>query len=59
MRAIQKLGDPKAKPPATLADKVSMAVKLLVSDLGVEIAMVSLGGFDNHAAENTQPPQAR
>jgi uncharacterized protein (DUF1501 family) len=52
VRAIQKLGDPKAKPPATLAEQVSMAVKLLSSDLGVEIAMVSLGGFDNHAAEN-------
>jgi len=51
VRAIQKLGDPKAKPPATLAEKVSMAVKLLSSDLGVEVAMVSLGGFDNHAAQ--------
>jgi uncharacterized protein (DUF1501 family) len=57
VRAIQKLADPKAKPPETLADKVSMAVKLLSSDLGVEIAMVSLGGFDNHAAENTQHPK--
>jgi uncharacterized protein (DUF1501 family) len=57
VRAIQKLGDPKAKPPETLADKVSMAMKLLSSDLGVEIAMVSLGGFDNHAAENNQHPK--
>jgi uncharacterized protein (DUF1501 family) len=57
VRAIQKLGDPKAKPTETLADKVSMAVKLLNSDLGVEIAMVSLGGFDNHAAENSQHPK--
>jgi uncharacterized protein (DUF1501 family) len=57
VRAIQKLGDPKAKPPATLADQVSMAVKLLSSDLGVEIAMVSLGGFDNHAAENSNHPK--
>jgi uncharacterized protein (DUF1501 family) len=68
VRAIQKLGDPKAgeghqpppkrtNAPETLADKVSMAVKLLGSDLGVEIAMVSLGGFDNHAAENTQHPK--
>ncbi len=53
VRAIQKLGDPKAKPPATLADQVAMAVKLLGSDLGIEIAMVSLGGFDNHASEKT------
>jgi uncharacterized protein (DUF1501 family) len=57
VRAIQKLGDPKAKPPATLADQVSMAVTLLGSDLGIEVAMVSLGGFDNHAAENTQHPK--
>jgi uncharacterized protein (DUF1501 family) len=57
VRAIQKLGDPKAQPPATLADQVSMAVTLLGSDLGIEIAMVSLGGFDNHAAENTQHPK--
>ena len=57
VRAIQKLGDPKAKPPANLADQVSMAVKLLSSDLGVEIAMVSLGGFDNHASEKTMHPK--
>jgi uncharacterized protein (DUF1501 family) len=57
VRAIQKLGDPKAKPPATLAEKVSMAMKLLASDLGVEIAMVSLGGFDNHAAEKNNHPK--
>ena len=57
VRAIQKLGDPKAKPPASLADQVGMAVKLLSSDLGVEIAMVSLGGFDNHASEKTMHPK--
>ncbi len=57
VRAIQKLGDPKAKPPATLADQVAMAVKLLGSDLGIEIAMVSLGGFDNHASEKTLHPK--
>jgi len=57
VRAIQKLGDPKAKPPATLAEKVSMAMKLLSSDLGVEVAMVSLGGFDNHAAEKNNHPK--
>ncbi|MEW6477226.1 MAG: DUF1501 domain-containing protein [Actinomycetota bacterium] len=57
VRAIQKLADPKAKPPATLADKVGMAVKLLNSDLGVEIAFVSLGGFDNHAAQNNAHPK--
>ena len=57
VRAIQKLGDPKAKPPATLAEKVSMAMRLLSSDLGVEVAMVSLGGFDNHAAEEGNHPK--
>ena len=57
VRAIQKLGDPKAKPPATLADQVSMAVTLLGSDLGIEVAMISLGGFDNHAAQNNQHPK--
>jgi len=57
VRAIQKLGDPKAKAPATLAEKVSMAMKLLSSDLGVEVAMVSLGGFDNHAAEENNHPK--
>ncbi len=34
-----------------------MAVKLLGSDLGIEIAMVSLGGFDNHASEKTMHPK--
>jgi len=57
VRAIQKLGNPKDKPPATLADQVEMAVKLLASDLGIEIAMVSLGGFDNHASEKTMHPK--
>jgi uncharacterized protein (DUF1501 family) len=57
VRAIQKLGDPTAKPPATMAEKVSMAMKLLSSDLGVEVAIVSLGGFDNHAAENPNHPK--
>ncbi len=57
VRAIQKLADPQAQPPATLADKVSMATKLLASDLGVEIAMVSIGGFDNHAAQKPNHPK--
>ena len=57
VRAIQKLGDPKSKPPATTAEKVTMAMKLLSSDLGVEVAMVSLGGFDNHAAEENNHPK--
>ena len=56
VRAINQLGDPAAPPPATPADKVAMAVTLLASDLGVEIAFVSLGSFDDHAAtENNHP----
>ena len=57
VRAIQQLADPKAQPPATLADQVSMALTLLGSDLGIEIAMVSLGGFDNHAAQKPNHPK--
>ena len=34
-----------------------MAVTLLASDLGIEVAMVSLGGFDNHASEKTMHPK--
>jgi uncharacterized protein (DUF1501 family) len=37
---------------ATLADQVATAMILLTSNLGVEIAMVTLGSFDDHAAEN-------
>jgi uncharacterized protein (DUF1501 family) len=34
-----------------------MALTLFGSDLGVEVAMVSLGGFDNHASQQTLHPQ--
>ena len=52
VRAVNAMSDPaKAKPPATLADQVSMAVKLLSSNLGVEIAFVSESSFDTHAGQ--------
>jgi len=35
---------------------MAMAVTLLASDLGVEIAFVSLGSFDDHAAERNNHP---
>ena len=57
VRAINRLGDPSAPPPATLADQMAMAVTLLASDLGVEIAFVSLGSFDDHAAERNNHPK--
>jgi uncharacterized protein (DUF1501 family) len=41
-----------APSTATLADQVATAMTLLTSSLGVEIAMVTLGSFDDHAAEN-------
>jgi uncharacterized protein (DUF1501 family) len=57
VRAINRLGDPAAPPPATLADQMAMAVSLLSSDLGVEIAFLSLGSFDDHAAERNNHPK--
>jgi uncharacterized protein (DUF1501 family) len=51
VRAIAALA--KGAPgTATLADQVATAMTLLTSNLGVEIAMVTLGSFDDHAAEN-------
>jgi uncharacterized protein (DUF1501 family) len=57
VRAINNLGDPSAPPPATLADQMGMAITLLASDLGVEIAFLSLGSFDDHAAQGSNHPQ--
>ena len=51
VRAVQGLGGEGTPPPATLADQVAMAVSLLGSDLGVQIAFVSLGSFDDHASQ--------
>jgi uncharacterized protein (DUF1501 family) len=57
VRAINRLGDPAAPPPATLAEQMAMAVTLLASDLGVEIAFLTLGSFDDHAAEQSNHPK--
>ncbi len=52
VRAVAALAKPGSPTTATLADQVATAMTLLGSDLGVEIAMVTLGSFDDHAAEN-------
>lgn len=57
VRAINRLGDPAAPPPATLADQMSMAVTILGSDLGCEIAYLSIGSFDDHASTATNHPK--
>ncbi len=57
VRAINRLGDPAAPPPATLADQMSMAVTILASDLGCEIAFLTLGSFDDHASTKTNHPK--
>jgi len=52
VRSVNAMSDPtKAKAPATLADQVAMAVTLLSSNLGIEIAFVSEGSFDHHAGQ--------
>ncbi|MGH8998539.1 MAG: DUF1501 domain-containing protein [Acidimicrobiia bacterium] len=56
VRAVNEMADPKAKPPRTLAEQVGLALGLLRSDLGVEVAFVTLGGFDTHAAEQSSHP---
>jgi uncharacterized protein (DUF1501 family) len=57
VRAVNAMADPKEPPPQTLADRVGMALKLLNSNLGVEIAFVTLGGFDTHAAQDSLHPK--
>jgi uncharacterized protein (DUF1501 family) len=52
VRSIAALARASAPGGATFADQVATAMTLLTSDLGVEIAMVTLGSFDDHAAEN-------
>jgi uncharacterized protein (DUF1501 family) len=51
VRAVNGLGDTTAPPPSTLADQVSMAMTLLRSRLGTDIAFIHLPGFDTHANE--------
>ncbi len=52
VRAIAALARGATPGTGTLADQVTTAMTLLGSNLGVEIAMVTLGSFDDHAAEN-------
>jgi uncharacterized protein (DUF1501 family) len=52
VRSIAALAKANSPSTATLADQVATAMTLLTSTLGVEIAMVTLGSFDDHAAEN-------
>jgi uncharacterized protein (DUF1501 family) len=52
VRDVQSLGASATHDPATLAEQVSYAVSLLDSSLGVDIAFVEIGSFDDHSAEN-------
>jgi uncharacterized protein (DUF1501 family) len=49
VRAVAALPDAQSGGPATLADAVEMAMTLLSSDLGVDIAFLTLASFDEHA----------
>jgi uncharacterized protein (DUF1501 family) len=51
--AVRSLGFSSQPAPANLADQVAMAVQLLSSNLGCDVAFVTLGGFDDHAAEKS------
>jgi uncharacterized protein (DUF1501 family) len=55
VRAVNGLGAG-TQAPATLADQVDLAMTLLSSNLGVRVAMVTLGGFDDHAGEEKNHP---
>lgn len=57
VRAVNAMADPNEPNPQTLADRVGMAVKLLSSDLGVEVVFVTLNGFDTHAAQDSLHPK--
>lgn len=50
-RAVSSLASAQMPAPQSAADRVSIAMRLLSSPLGVDAAFVTLGGFDNHAAE--------
>ena len=51
VRAVRGLGLSSTPAPQTVADQVAMAVTLLSSNLGCDVAFVSMGGFDDHASE--------
>lgn len=57
VRAINGLAGPEEKPPATLAEQMGMAMKLLASNLGVEVVFLGLGSFDDHAATEQNHPR--
>ena len=57
VRAINGLAGPESKPPANLAEQMGMAMTLLSSNLGVEIAFLALGSFDDHAATEQNHPK--
>ncbi|MBV8961430.1 MAG: DUF1501 domain-containing protein [Actinobacteria bacterium] len=55
VRSVNGLGSG-TQSPATLADQVDLAMTLLGSNLGVHVAMVTLGSFDDHSAEERSHP---
>ena len=57
VRAINGLAGPESKPPANLAEQMAMAMTLLSSNLGVEIAFLTIGSFDDHAATEQNHPK--
>jgi uncharacterized protein (DUF1501 family) len=58
VRAVSRMAatDKEPAPTATLADRMSIAMRLLASDLGAEIAFLTLGSFDHHAATSINHP---
>ena len=51
VRAINTLGHAEHPSVNSIVDQVSMAMLLLSSSLGVDIAFVTIGSFDDHASE--------
>jgi uncharacterized protein (DUF1501 family) len=51
--AVRAEGWSSQPAPATFADQVGMAMQLLSSNLGCDVAFVQLGSFDDHAAEKS------
>jgi uncharacterized protein (DUF1501 family) len=51
VKAISSIGNPEASHTNSLTDQMTMAMSLLSSNLGVDIAFVTLGSFDDHASE--------
>jgi uncharacterized protein (DUF1501 family) len=51
VNAVRSLGQSNAAWPRTLADQMGMAITMLSSNLGCDIAFLTLGSFDDHASE--------